>query len=116
MGVSTTNYYGRIYITDEAIAQVAGSLALNSIGIAELVSKKFSDSLSDIFKKSRTSRGVRVLTNEDKVYIELFVYVKYGMSIENVSQILKKEIQHGIEEFTGMIVETINVNVVGVKL
>jgi len=116
MSVSTTNFYGKIIITDEAIAQVVGKLALESVGITDLVSRKFSDSLADIFNRNRTSRGVRVFTNNDKVYIELFVYTKFGMSIESVSQNLKKRIQHGVEEFTGMIVDTVNINVIGVKI
>ncbi|MDR1138937.1 MAG: Asp23/Gls24 family envelope stress response protein [Clostridiales bacterium] len=116
MSVITRNYYGNILITDEAIAQVVGNIALNSLGIADLVSKKFSDGLSDIFRRNRTSRGVRVLTNQDKIYIELFVYILYGMSIESVSQALRQKIKYGVEEFTGMSVVSIEIKVIGVKL
>lgn len=116
MGVSTSNSYGRIHVTDEAIAQVVGTLALGTMGVADLVSKKFSDSLSDIFKKKRSSRGVRVFTNGDVIHIDLFVYIKYGMPIQEVSELLIKSIQSGVEEFTGMLVTGVNVNIIGVKL
>ncbi len=44
MSVNTANAYGRITITEEAIAQVAGNTALECYGIVDLVSKRFSDS------------------------------------------------------------------------
>ncbi|MDR3021835.1 MAG: Asp23/Gls24 family envelope stress response protein [Clostridiales bacterium] len=116
MSINTANAYGKISITEEAIAQVAGSIALDSLGIVDLVSKKFSDSLADMFRRNRMSRGVRVINNGDRIYIDLFVFVKYGMSIDAVAQSLKKTVKYGVENFTGMIVDSVNVNIIGVKL
>lgn len=115
MSINTYNAYGKISVTDEAIAQVAGSTALECLGIVELVSKKFSDSLADVFRRNRLSRGVRVITTNERIYIDIFVFVKYGMSIEAVSNALKKAVKYGVESFTGMIVDTVNVNIVGIK-
>ncbi|MCL2599258.1 MAG: Asp23/Gls24 family envelope stress response protein [Firmicutes bacterium] len=116
MGVKTSNAYGSISITDEAIAQVAGSAALGCYGIVDLVSKKFSDSLADMFRRHRSSKGVRVTTYGDRIYIELFVFVKYGVSIEAVAQSLKNTVKYSVQNFTNMVVDTINVNVIGVKI
>jgi len=116
MSVSTSNAYGRITVTEEAIAQVAGSSALECYGIVDTISKRFTDSLSDIFHKQKMSRGVRVLTNGDRIYIDLYVVIKYGLSIEAVSQSLRRTIKYNVERFTGMMVDTINVNVVGVRV
>jgi len=116
MGVKTSNAYGNILITDEAIAQVAGSSALDCYGIVDLVSKKFSDSLADMFKRHRTSRGVRVTTYDDLIFIDLFVFIKYGVSIDAVAQSLKKAVKYKVENFTNMLVDTINVNIIGVKV
>lgn len=116
MGVKTSNIYGNIIITDEAIAQIVGITALECYGIVDVVSKKFSDSLMDIFKNHRKSRGVRITTFENKIYIDLFVFVKFGVSIDAVSHNLKRTTRHAVEKFTNMIVETVNINVVGVKL
>lgn len=59
MSVNTANAYGRITVTEEAIAQVAGFTALECYGIVDLVSKKMSDNLADLFNKRRISRGVQ---------------------------------------------------------
>ena len=116
MSVNTANAYGRITVTEEAIAQVAGFTALECYGIVDLVSKKMSDNLADLFNKRRISRGVRVLTNGDRIFIDLYVIIKYGVSIDAVAESLKKSVKYDVERFTSMVVETVNVNVVGVKV
>jgi uncharacterized alkaline shock family protein YloU len=42
--------------------------------------------------------------------------MKYSVSLQAVSEAMKKSVRYGVEKFTGMIVGDINVNVVGVKL
>ncbi len=116
MSVNTANAYGRITVTEEAIAQVAGFTALECYGIVDLVSKKMSDNLADLFNKRRISRGVKVLTDGDRIFIDLYVIIKYGVSIDAVAESLKKSVKYDVERFTSMVVDTVNVNVVGVKV
>jgi uncharacterized alkaline shock family protein YloU len=116
MSVNTANAYGKITITEEAVAQVAGSTALDCYGVVDLVSKKLSDSMLDLFKKESTSKGVRVLTNGDRIFIDLYVILKYGVSIKAVGDSLKKAVKYNVERFTGMVVDTININVVGIRI
>ena len=111
MSVNTANAYGRITITEEAIAQVAGYTALECYGIVNLISKRFSDNIADLLKKQRISKGVRVMTNGDRIFIDLYVIIKYGVATS-----LKKAVKYDVENFTGMVVDTINVNVMGVKV
>jgi len=116
MSVTTSNYYGKIIISDDAIATVAASAALDCCGVVDLVSKKLSDNFADLFKKQQLGRGVKVLTSENKIFIDLFVILKYGISISAVADSLKKTVKYKVEEFSGMIVDTVNVNVVGVRV
>jgi len=116
MSVTTSNYYGKIIISDDAIATVAASAALDCCGVVDLVSKKLSDNFADLFKKQQLGRGVKILTNENKIFIDLFVILKYGVSISAVAESLKKTVKYKVEEFSGMIVDTINVNVIGVRV
>ena len=53
MSVNTNNIYGKISISDDAIARVAEYAALDCYGIVEMVNKRFTDSLSGIFKKGQ---------------------------------------------------------------
>lgn len=116
MSVNTSNAYGRITVTEEAIAEITAVTAVECYGVIDLVSKTFADNLADMFKKQRRSRGVRILTNGDRIFIDLYVVIKYGVSIDAVAQSLKKAIKYNVEHFTGMVVDTVNVNVVGIKI
>ena len=115
MSVNTNNIYGRISISDKAISKVALKAALDCYGIVDTVSNKFSDTLSEFLKLDK-AKGVSVSTQEDRIYIDLFVVVKFGVSIAAVADSLKQTVKYAVEDFTGMIVNEVNVNIVGVRL
>lgn len=116
MSVNTSNVYGKISISDSAIAKVAKNATLECYGIVDTVSRKLSDSLSELFKKQPDGRGVKVVTSGDRIFIDVNVIIKYGLSITAVAESLKESIKYKVERFTGMIVDTVNVNIIGVKL
>lgn len=116
MSVNTSNAYGKISISDLAIAKVASHTAMEGYGIVEMVSRRFTDSLSEFLKKDSGGRGVKVTTSGNRIYIDLYVVIKYGVSINAVAESLKESVKYRVEKFTGMIVDTVNVNVIGVKL
>ena len=116
MSVTTSNSYGKISISDLAIAKVASWAALESYGIVDTVSRRFTDSFSEMFKRDAGGKGVKVVTSGNRIFIDVSVLIKYGVSIEAVAESLKEGIKYKVEYFTGMIVETVNVNVVGLKL
>lgn len=116
MSVNTSNAYGKISISDLAIAKVASHAATECYGIVETVSRRFTDSLSELLNKDPGGRGVKVTTSGNRIYIDVYVIIKYGVSINAVAESLKESIKYKIEKFTGMIVDTVNVSIVGVKL
>lgn len=116
MAVNTHNAYGQISITDETIALVAGHAARECYGIVEMVPRKITDSIAELFKKESQSRGVKIVTGGDRIYIDLFVMIKFGVSIKAVCESLKEAVKYHVEKFTGMIVDVVNVSVIGVKL
>ena len=116
MSVKTSNAYGKISISDNAIAKVTALASLECYGIVEMVSRKLSDSLSSLIGVDKSSKGVKVVTNGDRIYIDVYVIIKFGVSISAVADSLKDAIKYKVEKFTGMIVDTVNVNITGVKL
>ena len=116
MSVNTNNSYGSISISDLAIAKVASHTALESYGIVEMVSRRFTDSLAQLLKKESGGKGVKITTSGNRIYIDVYVIIKYGVSINAVAESLKEQVKYKVEKFTGMIVNTVNVNVIGVKL
>ena len=99
MSVKTSNAYGNITISNEAIAIVTGYIARDCYGVVDLVNQKLTDSFSSVFKKRTLSKGIKILTVNNRIYVDLYVILKYGL-----------------EQFTGMIIDSVNVNVVGVRV
>jgi len=114
--VKTANNYGIITISNDAIANVAGFYALECYGVVDLVPKNLSQNIKELFKKRNYGRGVIVTARGNRIYLTLNVILKYGVSINAVAESLKKSVKYSVEDFTGMIVEVINVNIVGVKV
>ena len=116
MSVSTSNVFGKISISDQAIAKVAKNAALECYGIVDTVSRKLTESISELIKKQTDGRGIKVVTSGDRIFIDVNVIIKYGVSINAVGESLKESIKYSVERYTGMIVDTVNVNIIGVKL
>ena len=115
MSVNTSNVYGKISISDLAIAKVAANAALECYGIVDTVSRRLTDTVNEMLKK-QSGKGVKVVTSGDRIFIDIYVVIKYGVSINAVAESLKEGIKYKVEKFTGMIVDTVNVNIIGVKL
>ena len=117
MAVKTANSYGKITISDQAIEMIAGKSAMECYGVVDLVAKRFSDNFAMLFKKQQQpKKGVKVLTVDNKIYIDLYVILKYSVSISAVAESLKSSVKYSVEKFTGMIVDSVNVNVCGIRV
>ncbi|MDD2227003.1 MAG: Asp23/Gls24 family envelope stress response protein [Clostridia bacterium] len=116
MTVDTNNYYGKITISNGAIAVVAGFAALECYGVVDLVSKNIKDNLIDFIKQQPYSKGVHISNVDNRIIIDIYCILKYGVSLSAVAESLKKSVKYKVENFTGMIVENVNVHVVGVQV
>ena len=72
--------------------------------------------MHELFRKKSVNKGVKVLTVDNKIYVDLYVIFKYGVSISAVADSLKKAVKYSLEKFTGMLVDSVNVNVCGVRV
>ncbi len=116
MALHTSNIYGNISIADDAVAMVVSKVARECYGIAELVSRRLSDSVLMIFNREPIAKGVKLLTEDNRIFIDLYVLVVSGVNVDAVVQSLKSSVIYHVEMFTGMRVKTVNVHVVGMKL
>ena len=116
MSLNTSNIYGKITISDEAVSTVASHAASECYGVVELVSRKLTDNISRLFNKQNPGQGIRVLTEDNMIFIDIFVVLKLGVSVEAVTESLKSTVKYSVESFTGMRVKNVNVNVVGLRV
>jgi uncharacterized alkaline shock family protein YloU len=115
MSLFTNNKYGKISITDEVVAAIAGNAASDCYGVVEMVSRRFSDSLVSSAKK-QAGKGVKVATVDNLIYAELYLVLKLGVNIDAVKKSISDVVKFTLEQRTGMRVKRVNVNVVGIRL
>ncbi|MCL2176653.1 MAG: Asp23/Gls24 family envelope stress response protein [Firmicutes bacterium] len=116
MSVTTKNIFGKVSISDDCLAAVAGYVALSTYGVAELVPRSLTDNIAELFNKQKNTKGVRVITNKDKITIDLNVIMQSGVPVAEVTKSLQEAVKFSLENFSGMIVDTVRVSVVGSKL
>ena len=101
---------------EEAMQTVASHAAQDCYGVVDLVSRRFSDNISQLLGKNQLGKGALVQTVDDLIYVELFVVLKLGVNIEAVKKSLADAVKFSLETFTGMRVKRVHVNVVGIRV
>ena len=116
MSLTTSNKYGKISISDEAVQVIASQTASECYGVVDLVSRRFSDNIGHLFNKSQLGKGIKVDTVDNLIYVEVFVILKVGVNIEAVKKSLSDSVKFALETFTGMRVKRVHINVVGIRV
>ncbi len=116
MALHTSNIYGNISVSDEAVALVIKKVAMDCYGVSELVSRRLSDSVLMLFNKDPISRGIKLVTVDNRIYIDIYCLIASGVNTEAVVNSLKSAVTYHVENFTGMRVKAVDVHVLGMKL
>ena len=72
MALHTSNIYGNISVSDEAVALVIKKVAMDCYGVSELVSRRLSDSVLMLFNKDPIGRGIKLVTVDNRIYIDIY--------------------------------------------
>ena len=107
---------GNISIDNEALAQYAGSVAMDCFGVVGMAGINMRDGLVKLLKLDSMTRGINVMVRNNKLVINFHIIVAYGVSILAVSNNLISNVKYKVEEFTGIEIEKINIFVEGVKV
>lgn len=103
---------GKVTLSDDLIANIAGYAAVENYGIVGMNSKKTGDAFVELFGKDNLKRGVIVkMVEPDVVDIDLYVTLEYGVSLPAVAQNTKSNVKYRVEEMTGLTVRCVNVHV-----
>jgi uncharacterized alkaline shock family protein YloU len=116
MGEVPQTDYGKIEITPEALATIAGSAAVRCYGIVGMVPRGLVQGVSEILGKDDLNKGVEVKQEGEEVTIELWVVMYYGIQIPQVAQNVMETVRYEVEKMTGLRAVEVNVNVMGIKV
>ncbi|HHV65242.1 MAG TPA: Asp23/Gls24 family envelope stress response protein [Peptococcaceae bacterium] len=115
MGKLMETKLGKIEISEEVIATIAGAAAIECYGLVGMASRKISDGVSGLLKRENLSKGVVVTFTDDMLIIDLNIIVGYGTKISEVAANVMDRVRYTVETMTGLKVAEVNVNVQGVR-
>ena len=117
MAVELATEYGNIFVTDEVIALLAGSAALDCYGLVGMASRKqLKDGIAELLRLDNLSRGVEIRRGaEGTLAIDLYIIVSYGTKISVVAHNVQTKVKYVLNEVVGLQVETVNIYVQGVR-
>ena len=117
MAVEMSNDLGRIDISDEVIATIAGGAALECYGLVGMASRsQLKDGISELLGRENLSKGIEVRTGENGIELELYIIVGYGTKISEVAHNVQTKVKYALHQALGLDVTTVNIFVQGVRL
>ena len=107
---------GVVTVNDEVIVRVAGYATLDCYGIVGMASKRSTDGIVQMMGRENLGRGVKVRTSGDKVDIDLFIIVEYGISISEVCKTIVDTVRYKLEAMAGVKVRKVSISVEGMRV
>jgi uncharacterized alkaline shock family protein YloU len=119
MSIEMSTKLGKIGVTSEVIAEIAGGAAVDCYGIVGMASQKqFKDGITELLKKESFSKGVIVRQDEDEdeVHIDMYIIVSYGTKISEVAHNVQNKVKYTLDKMLGLSVNSVNIFVQGVTV
>jgi len=102
---------GKMALSEEAIATIAGAAATECYGVVGMAGRKMTDGLSELLGRENLSKGVTVSIDGDDVYINVSVILAYGVKIPEVARMVAEKVRYTVYNYTGLKVKRVTVNV-----
>lgn len=106
---------GNIHISTDAISNIVALTAKITDGISSMAAGLTEGVAKSISGRS-LQRGIDVEVRDSHVTIQLRIIVKYGYKVHFVCQNLLLNVQEAIENLTGLYVNQIRIQVVGLSI
>lgn len=96
MSPRTSNLYGKIIISKTAIKHVIVATVSECYGVAAVAS-------------------ANVKCENNRIDLKVMLYLKFGVTIDPVIESVRRAIKYNVETFTGMTVDCVNIDVLGIR-
>ena len=115
--MNNRNGIGRITVSDEALITCITEVVTGVEGVSSLFTG-ITGNLTKNFLKKETdpSKGVKVQERNHKLYIDIYIVVKYRTKIPVIAWELQTRIIDKLKDITDTEVEEVNIHVKGVSM
>ena len=108
---------GSIEISHVAIASIASQAVLGCYGVVGMSSRTLRDGLAELLHPADSPRkGVQVELVDDKITIDLYVIMEYGVRVSEVAHNIMQSVKFNVEKTLGVPVAQVNIHVQGLRI
>lgn len=117
MTLQLSTELGSIEISDNCIAVIAGSAAMECYGLVGMASRKqLKDGIAELLGRENWTRGVEIRRENGKLHIDLHIIVSYGTKISEVAHNIQSKVSYVLKDVTGLAVEQVHIFVQDVRV
>ena len=108
-----TSPLGKIEVLPNAIHSIVVQATTGCYGVLGIASPRLHNGRAIILPPEQSNQGVHVQTVNDRLIIEVYVALEYGLRISEVAHNIMSSVKFSTEKMLGVSVAHVNVNVQG---
>ena len=108
------NEVGNVSFANDVLAIIAGLAASEIEGVAGM-SGGIVGGIAEMLGRKNLAKGIKIGVNDKLISVDINMVVTYGFKLHEVSRKVQANVVKAIETMTGLTVEKVNVNVLGVQ-
>lgn len=117
MNMEMNTSLGKIDVSNEVVATIAGGATVDCYGLVGMASRKaLKDGFTELLGRENLSRGVLVRDQDGRMEIDLYIIVSYGVKISEVAHNVQNKVKYTLKQMLGLDVDSIHVFVQGVRV
>ena len=116
MPIQMATEKGKLNVSDEVVAVLAGHAALDCYGLVGMSSRKqLKDGIAELLGRENLRRGVEIRREPEGLHIDLYIIVSYGTKISEVAHNVQSRVKYVLNDVVGLQVDYVNIIVQGVR-
>ena len=112
--IAETPGVGKVGITEDVLAIMAGIAAMDVEGVASINSNATRQLIAKIGIKS-IAHGVHLREKDGIVHVKMNLNLRYGCNATDVCSKVQERVKGAIENMTGLAVKAVDVSIAGVE-
>jgi uncharacterized alkaline shock family protein YloU len=107
---------GKVNISNDVLADIAGFAALECYGIVGMASPSLRDGVAQLLSREKLRKGVQITSSDSGVLADLYVVIEHGTKLNEVSHNLANRVRYVLTTMADVPVEGVEVHVQGIKV
>jgi uncharacterized alkaline shock family protein YloU len=107
---------GRIEVSPAAVAGLAAAAVLECYGVVGMASPAFYSRVTEVLQRDHHRRGVEVKVVDQRIIIDLYVVLEYGVRISEVAHNIMANVKFRVERALSVPISEVNVHVQGLRV